>query len=48
MVRHQTGDEPLPEPMMTQFSDAYVTNEVPMISEPNIILEVPWYLDNQI
>ena len=24
MVWHRTGDKPLPEPMMTQFNDAYM------------------------
>ena len=24
MVRHQTGDKPFPEPMLTQFTEAYM------------------------
>ena len=26
MAWHRTGDKPLPEPMMTQFTDAYMQN----------------------
>ena len=30
MAWHRTGDKPLPEPMMTCFSDAYVRHSAPM------------------
>ena len=27
MARHRTGDNPLPEPMLTQFTDAYMRHK---------------------
>ena len=35
MVWHQKGDKPLPEPMMTQFTDAYMRHETSVLQSTN-------------
>ena len=35
MASHQKGDKPLPEPMMTQFTDAYMRLETSVQQSTN-------------